>query len=97
LICAGAGGWPYVHHRGGPAGFVRVRDETTLGFADFRGNRRYVGVGNLATDERVSPFFMDHANRRRQKLPGRARIVPLEDAATLERLQLPDHRARGWR
>ena len=52
-------GWPYVQHRGGPAGFVRILDGNTLGFADFRGNRQYVSVGNLRGDDRVSLFFMD--------------------------------------
>ncbi|MEE8297706.1 MAG: pyridoxamine 5'-phosphate oxidase family protein, partial [Hyphomicrobium sp.] len=53
-------GWPYVQHRGGPVGFVRVLDETTIGFADFRGNRQYVSVGNVTKDDRVSLFFMDY-------------------------------------
>lgn len=77
-------GWPYVQHRGGPAGFVRVLDERTLGFANFSGNRQYVSVGNLAGDDRVSLFFMDYANRTRLKLFGRARTIPLGD----ERLAL---------
>jgi predicted pyridoxine 5'-phosphate oxidase superfamily flavin-nucleotide-binding protein len=63
-------GWPYLQHRGGPTGFVRVLDETTIGFADFRGNRQYVSVGNLMTDNRVSLFFMDYANKKRLKLEG---------------------------
>ena len=87
-------GWPYVQHRGGPTGFVRVLDEATIGFADFRGNRQYVSVGNLKTDDRVSLFFMDYPNRTRLKLLGRARIIGLEDAAILSRLEAPDYRAR---
>lgn len=87
-------GWPYIQHRGGPAGFVRVLDEHTIGFADFRGNRQYVSVGNLTTDDRVSLFFMDYANRTRLKLFGRARLVGLEDETTLSRLAMPDYRAR---
>ena len=86
-------GWPYVQHRGGPKGFVRVLDGATLGFADFRGNRQYVSVGNLETDNRVSLFFMDYPNRRRLKLLGRTRQVPPEDKTTLERLVVPDYRA----
>ncbi len=62
-------GWPYVQHRGGPVGFVRVLDEKTIGFADFRGNRQYVSVGNVMKDNRVSLFFMDYPNRRRLKEP----------------------------
>jgi predicted pyridoxine 5'-phosphate oxidase superfamily flavin-nucleotide-binding protein len=87
-------GWPYIQHRGGPAGFVRVIDERTIGFADFRGNRQYVSVGNLMTDDRVSLFFMDYPNKTRLKLLGRARIVGLDDQETLGRLELPDYRAR---
>ena len=87
-------GWPYIQHRGGPAGFVRVIDERTIGFADFRGNRQYVSVGNLTTDDRVSLFFMDYPNKTRLKLLGRARIVGLDDQETLGRLELPDYRAR---
>lgn len=87
-------GWPYIQHRGGPASFVRVLDEHTIGFADFRGNRQYVSVGNLTTDDRVSLFFMDYPNKTRLKLFGRARIIGFEDQATLSRLELPDYRAR---
>ena len=87
-------GWPYIQHRGGPAGFMRVLDEAMIGFADFRGNRQYVSVGNLSTDDRVSLFFMDYPNRTRLKLLGRARIIGLEDAAILSRLEAPDYRAR---
>lgn len=84
-------GWPYIQHRGGPAGFVRVLDERTIGFADFRGNRQYVSVGNLLTDDRVSLFFMDYPHRRRLKLFGRARLVA--DQATVDRLVVPGYPA----
>ena len=87
-------GWPYVQHRGGSTGFVRVLDESTIGFADFRGNRQYVSVGNLMTDDRVSLFFMDYPNKTRLKLLGRARIVGLDDQDVLSRLEMPDYRAR---
>lgn len=86
-------GWPYVQHRGGPAGFVRVLDPKTLGFADFRGNRQYISVGNLLMGERVSLFFMDYPGRRRLKLFGRARVIGL-DHPLLARLEVPDYRAR---
>ena len=72
-------GWPYIQHRGGPVGFMRVLDDRTLGFADFRGNRQYISLGNLSSDDRVSLFFMDYPNRRRLKLFGRARAVDLDD------------------
>ena len=68
-------GWPYVQHRGGPTGFVRVLGKQTLGFADFSGNRQYVSVGNLRRDDRVSLFFMDYPNRTRLKLLGRVRLI----------------------
>lgn len=87
-------GWPYIQHRGGPTGFVRVLDPSTIGFADFRGNRQYVSVGNLMTDARVSLFFMDYPNKTRLKVFGRASIVDLDDRETLSRLELPDYRAR---
>lgn len=68
-------GWPYVQHRGGPIGFVKVLDARTIGFADFRGNRQYLSVGNINADERISMILMDYPQRRRLKLWGRARIV----------------------
>lgn len=87
-------GWPYVQHRGGPKGFVRVLDEGTIGFADYGGNRQYVSVGNLTTDNRVSLFFMDYPNRARLKLFGRVRMVDPADAAVTERLDVPGYAAR---
>ncbi len=93
MASVGETGWPYIQHRGGPAGFVRVLDAQTIGFADFRGNRQYISVGNLMTDDRVSLFFMDYPNRTRLKLLGRARAVDPADRATLDRLAVPDYRA----
>ncbi|MDX2265618.1 MAG: pyridoxamine 5'-phosphate oxidase family protein [Hyphomicrobiales bacterium] len=87
-------GWPYIQHRGGPAGFVKVLDERTIGFADFRGNRQYISVGNLATNDRVSLFFMDYPHQARLKLLGRARIAGLDEADTLAKLWLPDYPAK---
>ncbi|MGH6933700.1 MAG: pyridoxamine 5'-phosphate oxidase family protein [Dongiaceae bacterium] len=86
-------GWPYIQHRGGPIGFLRVLDGKTIGFADFRGNRQYVSVGNLANDDRVSLILVDYPNRSRLKLLGRARLVGLEDRDMLERLALPGYKA----
>jgi predicted pyridoxine 5'-phosphate oxidase superfamily flavin-nucleotide-binding protein len=86
-------GWPYVQHRGGPVGFVRVLDAATIGFADFRGNRQYVSVGNVMKDNRVSLFFMDYANKTRLKLFGRAELIDPDKAETLAKLDLPDYRA----
>lgn len=87
-------GWPYVQHRGGPVGFVKVLGEKTLGFADFRGNRQYISVGNLRNNDRVSLFFMDYSSKTRLKLLGRARQIEEGDATTLEQLALPHYRAR---
>jgi predicted pyridoxine 5'-phosphate oxidase superfamily flavin-nucleotide-binding protein len=79
----GADGWPYIQHRGGPPGFVKVLSERSLGFADFRGNRQYVSVGNLADENRVALFMMDYARRTRLKVLGRARVVDLANAPDL--------------
>jgi predicted pyridoxine 5'-phosphate oxidase superfamily flavin-nucleotide-binding protein len=87
-------GWPYVQHRGGPPGFVRILDEGHLGFADFSGNRQYISLGNLSVNDRVSLFFMDYANRARLKLLGHARFVSLDDTKTLAKLVPTDYRAR---
>jgi predicted pyridoxine 5'-phosphate oxidase superfamily flavin-nucleotide-binding protein len=86
-------GWPYVQHRGGLAGFLRVIDDKSIGFADLSGNRQYVSVGNLASDDRVSLFLMDYPNRVRLKLLGRARVIGQDDAKTLDRLTMPEHRS----
>ena len=87
-------GWPYVQHRGGPIGFMRVLDERTLGFADFAGNRQYVSVGNLRKDDRVSLFFMDYPTRTRLKLLGRVKLIGKDDVEILPRLEVDDYRAR---
>ena len=88
-------GWPYVQHRGGPPGFVRVLDERTIGFADLGGNRQYVSVGNLGHDDRVALILVDYPARRRLKLLGRARLVePEADPETLARLALPGQEVR---
>ena len=68
-------GWPYVQHRGGPAGFLKVLDPQTLGFADLKGNRQLLSTGNVAASDRVSLFLMDYPRRERLKLLGRARVL----------------------
>ncbi|TKB34346.1 MAG: pyridoxamine 5'-phosphate oxidase family protein [Nitrospira sp.] len=70
-------GWPYVQHRGGPAGFLRLINETTLAFADYKGNRQLLSTGNVSANDRVALFLMDYKNRERLKILGHARI---EDA-----------------
>ncbi len=87
-------GWPYVQHRGGPAGFLKVLDERTLGFADYRGNVQYVSVGNLSHDNRVALILMDYANQRRLKLLGLVRFIDRDTAPDLiERLVTPGYKA----
>ena len=82
-------GWPYVQFRGGPKGFVRALDEQTIGYADYRGNRQFLSLGNLTADGRVSLFFMDYPNRARLKIFGHARIVDrVEDPALVARLHV---------
>ena len=84
-------GWPYVQHRGGPRGFIKVLDEKTIGFADYSGNRQYVSTGNFMHDDRVSLFFMDYPNRRRLKMLGRVRIVAPHETEILEPLKDDDY------
>jgi predicted pyridoxine 5'-phosphate oxidase superfamily flavin-nucleotide-binding protein len=98
IASVGATGWPYVQHRGGKPGFIRVLDERTLGFLDLAGNRQYVTVGNLARDDRVSLLLLDFARRRRLKVLGHARAVSLADDPTLAaRLAVPGWRGRAER
>ena len=75
MATASREGWPYVQHRGGPPGFLRVLDERTLAFADFSGNRQYLSIGNLAENDRVHLFLMDWAHARRLKIWGRTEVV----------------------
>lgn len=86
-------GWPYVQHRGGPPGFIKVLDAATLGFADYRGNRQYISAGNVQSNNRVSLFLMDYPNRRRLKVAGRLEFVDPDDAR-LQALLDPNYRAR---
>jgi len=71
-------GWPYIQHRGGPRGFLKVLSDTKIGFADYRGNRQYVSVGNLKSEQRVSLFLMDYPNRARLKMLGHASVQEAE-------------------
>jgi len=80
-------GWPYVQHRGGPRGFLKVLGPTTLGFADYRGNRQYISKGNLSADDRVSLFAIDYPRKARLKLQGHAKIIDAaEEPELAERL-----------
>ncbi len=88
-------GWPYVQHRGGTRGFLKVVDDRTLAFADYRGNRQYISTGNLAADDRACLFLMDYAGRARLKIYARVEAVGLDaDAALTERVTVPGYKAR---
>lgn len=91
-------GWPYLQHRGGPPGFLRVLSPTRIGFADLGGNRQHVSVGNLAGDDRVALFLIDYAARQRLKILGHARMVREgEDAALVASLAPPGLEDRAER
>ncbi len=96
LATASAAGAPYIQHRGGPKGFIKVLDAHTLGFADYAGNRQYITLGNLTENEHAYLFLLDFAGRQRIKLWGRARVVE-DDPELLERLVDPAYRARPER
>ena len=96
LATATADGAPYIQHRGGPKGFVKVIDEHTLGFADYRGNRQYITLANLSENDRAYLFLLDPARRQRIKLWGRARVVE-GDAALIEKLFDKGYKARPER
>jgi predicted pyridoxine 5'-phosphate oxidase superfamily flavin-nucleotide-binding protein len=93
LATASADGQPYIQHRGGPAGFLRVLDETTLAFADFAGNRQYITQGNLTENAKAYIFIIDYLNRRRIKLWGTARVVE-NDPELLAKLMPEGYEAR---
>jgi uncharacterized protein len=93
LATATSAGQPYIQHRGGPKGFIRVLDDKTLGFADFIGNRQYITTGNLAENDRAFLFLMDYAHRQRVKIWGKARVVE-NDAELLARLMPEGYDAR---
>ncbi len=98
MASASETGWPYVQHRGGPPGFLKVLDATTLGFADYRGNRQYISLGNLLADDRVALILVDYPNRRRLKLYGRAEARGAADDPPLaERLAVPGGRGLAER
>jgi hypothetical protein len=87
--------WPYVQHRGGPAGFLKALDKKTLGYADLSGNAQYLSVGNLFANNRVAIILMDYANRRRLKVWGRVKIVhEHEQPDLIEKLRMPGYRAQ---
>jgi predicted pyridoxine 5'-phosphate oxidase superfamily flavin-nucleotide-binding protein len=80
MSSVGATGWPYVQHRGGPKGFLKIIDERTVAFADFRGNKQYISAGNLATDDRIALIVVDYPRQVRLKILGRAEVLEGNDA-----------------
>lgn len=96
LATTSAEGAPYIQHRGGPKGFIKVLDNKTLGFADYAGNRQYITVSNLQGNDRAYLFLLDFANRQRIKVWGRARVVE-NDPELMQRLVDPGYRARPER
>ena len=93
LATASADGQPYIQHRGGPKGFIRVLDKNTLAFADYSGNRQYISQGNLSDNRKAQLFLMDYAHRRRVKIWGEARVVD-DDPAQLQSLMPQGYKAR---
>ncbi|MCW2273730.1 pyridoxamine 5'-phosphate oxidase [Rhodoblastus acidophilus] len=93
LATANSVGQPYIQHRGGPPGFLRVLDETTLGFVDFVGNRQFITLGNLVENDQAHLFLIDYTTRRRIKIWGRARVIENDDAL-MAALMPRDYRAR---
>jgi len=109
MASVGATGWPYVQHRGGPKGFLKVLDEHTIAFADFSGNKQYVSTGNLMTDDRVAIILIDYPRQLRLKVLGHAQIFEGEQAkewiekvrdvgykATIERVYVIRVEAFDW-
>lgn len=96
LGTANAAGQPYIQHRGGPKGFLKVLDDRMLAFADFRGNKQYITAGTLAENDKAFIFLMDYAGRRRIKLWGRARVIE-DDPAFVERLIDPTYKGHPER
>lgn len=92
LATASANGQPYIQHRGGPEGFLKVLDETTIAFADYRGNRQYITTGNLGENAKAYLFLMDYAHKRRIKIWGRARVS--DDPALIAGLMPEGYRAK---
>jgi len=93
LATASADGQPYIQHRGGPKGFVRVLDKNTLAFADYSGNRQFITQGNLSENPKAHIFLMDYTHRRRVKIWGEARVVD-DDPALLQSLMPQGYKAR---
>ncbi|WP_149931243.1 MULTISPECIES: pyridoxamine 5'-phosphate oxidase family protein [Acinetobacter] len=91
-------GWPYVQHRGGPSGFMKVLDDRTLGFVDFRGNRQYITQGNVSADDRAALFLMDYPGQRRLKIYAHVEVKSFaDDPALASKLILPEYKGKAER
>jgi uncharacterized protein len=92
-------GWPYIQYRGGVKGFLHILDDRTLGFADLRGNKQYISVGNLQHEDRVALFFMDYPNQSRLKILGHAKVHEgtVEARKLIEQLRMPDEKTPAER
>jgi len=98
LASVSESGWPYIQHRGGPAGFLKLLDDKTLGFADFRGNRQYISLGNIAANDRVALILVDYPHRARLKILGHISTRDLKSEPKLaEQLVVPGYKARPER
>ncbi len=94
MATVGDNGWPYVQYRGGPKGFLRVIDPTTLGYADFRGNMQYISVGNINSSGKTSLFLMDYPSQKRLKIWAESEVIDTEqDEERLQNLKMPDYKA----
>ena len=90
MATVGENGWPYVQFRGGPKGFLKVIDKTTLGYADFRGNMQYISVGNMNSSRKASLFFMDYPAQKRLKIWAESEVIDAEqNTELLQNLQMP--------
>jgi predicted pyridoxine 5'-phosphate oxidase superfamily flavin-nucleotide-binding protein len=95
MATVGDTGWPYVQYRGGPPGFLKVLDETTLAYADFRGNLQYISTGNLRHDDRVALFLMDYPNKKRLKIAARTEVFDIDQRPDLsQQLVVPGYKAK---
>lgn len=93
MSTVGENGFPYIQHRGGPKGFLKILDKNRLGFVDFKGNMQYVSVGNLATNNKIALFLMDYARKRRLKIYATVEVVELKDHQDLyDFLDLEDYK-----
>ena len=95
LATVSESGWPYVQHRGGPKGFMKVLDDGRIGYADFRGNKQLISVGNVSVDDRVALILMDYPRRKRLKILGHLHVHDAETSpALLAQVQLDDYRGQ---